>query len=1155
MIMKITKHIFIQLSSILLVAGLIGCSVHEEGIYGSFPYLEIDETDISLSKLEGVVHIPYESNREVKVKCVSEWLTVSADQGEIVLQHKANDLEEAREATIEIAAPNSLVKKSITVIQDASGELTIKTDLILRSKEEILSNTYTKTTGALIIGNVTSVKTRASDTYVTSDKTRAADSDVTVKNNNYTFMSSPTDINDTDIAPLNEQIHMISNGVLAILNTEVKGIPVNLIKSNKVDKVYFDYNAMTELPSKSEIDDMGLTELSISGNMVSDISVLKDNSTISYLDISGNDIYNLDALFAMPELKKVVLNDLPLTKPQAEIFKEQFSDCEVVLESFIPEASPLPVFEDVKIEQISDTEVKLTATISKNNESIEEVGFYIGDKNRFADMELHSSTYSGGEFTLTYTTDELQNKIYYVRAYAKSSLGNGYSNVAYFGSRTSDEDIIIDSIDALNKFYEDGYSHINGSVLYGNIATSGANGIKLDYNGTTYTFVKSSDMSDLSAIKSLVYVQDGLYIGNVGVETIDAIANIEGIQTLWLKGNNISSIPTLKCNDTLTSLDVSINQLDSFDFLENMPSLKRLSLGAADAPEKETNNIGVLTGLEKYTNLEYIDLSGLPIHKWQADELQSLMPATEIVFTSGGRTPYIPTVKTNRMRRTETSVTLTASVAFKGNGEITEYGFYYGKDLSDMTQVKLGDNIEQGVIFSHTIDISDLDTYYYYPYAKNEYGESRCDAAEFSLAYMDLSQGETANCYHIQTPGKYKFNATVRGNSLESVGEIASAEVIWEYRDNDDGQQIISEVTFADGYVEFEIAEDAAYGNALIAVKDANDVILWSWHIWLCDFDPEETAHKYNSGNILMDRNLGATIGTFNSTEEKNRAAGTLYQWGRKDPMTPGTITNARSDRYSTYAESFANPTEFIMGQWLASDITDIVETLWSSGQKTAYDPCPPGWTVANKDSWDGISASVPNVDFGLIITYNGDNSVMYPFGGYYNANDFYYVEAGHTYLWASDYVTGSHCGWSFRYSRSSFGLESGRAQTDAHSVRCMKDLGLIVTMTRDNIKAYSNRAVVNANVRSTQSINVSERGFVFSRDNSDPNIDNSTKVEAGAGEGNYTATLSDLKPNTTYWVRAYVVGDGTVKYGPVIEFMTAVNGSGDNFTEDDYEW
>ena len=69
-----------MLSSILLVAVLTGCSAYDEDIYGSFPYLEIDETDISLSKLEGVVHIPYESNRTVKVKSNSNWLNVSADQ-------------------------------------------------------------------------------------------------------------------------------------------------------------------------------------------------------------------------------------------------------------------------------------------------------------------------------------------------------------------------------------------------------------------------------------------------------------------------------------------------------------------------------------------------------------------------------------------------------------------------------------------------------------------------------------------------------------------------------------------------------------------------------------------------------------------------------------------------------------------------------------------------------------------------------------------------------------------------------------------------------------------------------------------------------------------------------------------------------------------
>ena len=1155
MIMKITKHIFIMLSSILLVAVLTGCSAYDEDIYGSFPYLEIDETDISLSKLEGVVHIPYESNRTVKVKSNSNWLNVSADQEEIVLRYKANDLEEIRKATVEITAPNSLVKKSIDVAQDASGELTIQTDLILRSKTEIQKNTYTKTTGALIIGNVTSVKTKA--TSVALGETRASDTKVTVENNNYTFISSPTDINDADIDPLKEQIHMIKNGVLAIQNTEVKNLPVDLIKSNKVNKIYFDYNEMTELPSKSDIDAMGLTELSIIGNKVSDIFVLKGNSTISYLDISGNDVYNLDALFDMPKLKKVVLNNLPLTKPQVEVFKEKFTKCEVVLESFRPESSPLPILEGVEIEQISDTKVKLTATISKNKEGIKEVGFYIGGKRYLADMEFHPSTYSDGKFTLTYTTAELYNKIYYVRAYAKSSLGNGYSDVTNFGSLTADGDIVLNSIDALNKFYADCYSHVNGSVLIGKITNSGTNGIKLDFGGKSYIFAKSTDMSDLSAISSLVFVRDGLYIGNIGIENLDAIANISGIQTLWLKGNNISKIPTLESNNTITSLDVSINQLENFNFLEDMPSLKRLALGAADAPKNETNKIGALTGLEKYTNLEYIDLSGLPIHQWQVDELRGLMPATEIVFTSGGRTPYIPAVATKKMSKTETSITLTAVVTSKGNDKITEYGFYYGKDLSNMTQVKVGDSIEPQVTFSHTLDISDLDTYYYYPYAKNKYGESRIEASKFSFANIDLSQGGTANCYIVYpVQGSYTFDL-VKGNSSEPVGEVSSVEVLWETYNNASvvkAGSVISSVILKGDQVQFEIPEDAVSGNALIAAKDANGTILWSWHIWVVDYDPVQTQQTYISGAVMMDRNLGA----LRSTPYDSTVNGMFYQWGRKDPLLGTYNATTFITTYPANVKQYTNSEAAKSVDYTIKNPTTVVAYLknpdgsWAT-TKTIYDPCPAGWRVPDGGPgvWAGIDTHT-TIDTGYYLEppYS-EPRAYYPGTGYTDGTlTFYWYNAVYS---LSCTPIGSDSFYSLHLFGESHQISRKSGRSAEHTVRCMKDHGVIITI--DNIKAYSDRAVVTANVRSTLSAYVSERGFVFSAEDADLTINNSTVVKAGVGEGNYSATLTDLKPNTNYWVRAYVVVNGAVEYGTVIDFKTLVKGSGDDFTEDDYEW
>lgn len=117
-----------------------------------------------------------------------------------------------------------------------------------------------------------------------------------------------------------------------------------------------------------------------------------------------------------------------------------------------------------------------------------------------------------------------------------------------------------------------------------------------------------------------------------------------------------------------------------------------------------------------------------------------------------------------------------------------------------------------------------------------------------------------------------------------------------------------------------------------------------------------------------------------------------------------------------------------------------------------------------------------------------------------------------------------------------------------------MKDAGFLVSTV--DINVYAESAEVFGNVRYTEATSVTERGFVFSPDNMEPTLSSAYVVTAGSGEGDFSATLTDLTPNTTYWVRAYAAGDDATRYGKVIRFKTAVSGAGDNdFTEDDYEW
>jgi hypothetical protein len=134
-----------------------------------------------------------------------------------------------------------------------------------------------------------------------------------------------------------------------------------------------------------------------------------------------------------------------------------------------------------------------------------------------------------------------------------------------------------------------------------------------------------------------------------------------------------------------------------------------------------------------------------------------------------------------------------------------------------------------------------------------------------------------------------------------------------------------------------------AYGNAVVAIKKA-ETIVWSYHIWVTDYTPDETnTHKnLRNGLVFMDRNLGAK-----ANDLSEDAYGLYYQWGRKDPFTGINIeTVAKTTSTGNIEYCIKNPTKFITGAGTWLNDPDI--TLWGGdgGGKTVYDPCPNGWRV-----------------------------------------------------------------------------------------------------------------------------------------------------------------------------------------------------------------
>lgn len=219
---------------------------------------------------------------------------------------------------------------------------------------------------------------------------------------------------------------------------------------------------------------------------------------------------------------------------------------------------------------------------------------------------------------------------------------------------------------------------------------------------------------------------------------------------------------------------------------------------------------------------------------------------------------------------------------------------------------------------------------------------------------VDLSEDGCANCYLAATDNAwYNFNATVRGNgetgdyaaqqygsgislmpskvtgSTDAVtipkNQIKDAILVWETNSG-----IIASLKWdnSSGYVKFKTG--TAKGNALIAVRNSSDQILWSWHIWRTDgvnltelnkshvlkiktntkrewyanAFPDETVKKIAMRErelVLMECKLGALLDKTNSslTFAGNTGAFNLsYQFGRKDPFPLNDVNLSKTDAF-----------------------------------------------------------------------------------------------------------------------------------------------------------------------------------------------------------------------------------------------------------------
>ena len=259
------------------------------------------------------------------------------------------------------------------------------------------------------------------------------------------------------------------------------------------------------------------------------------------------------------------------------------------------------------------------------------------------------------------------------------------------------------------------------------------------------------------------------------------------------------------------------------------------------------------------------------------------------------------------------------------------------------------------------------------------------------------------------------------GETLSFVSKydaVVAVALAWQ-----DAPNLITSLSIANG--EISVTAANASGNALVLGKNSSGTILWSWHLWVTDFDPEATAVTID-GITFMDRNLGAV----SATPGDLGAMGQYYQWGRKDPFPRATsrvmnssaatcdLFDAQGERietvngttyYKAYdnsgtvdmAKAIANPEYFFfrnsssMAWWSGIDYT-VPQDWWGgvSGLKTDYDPCPKGWKVPvvyQNNAGEKVNpfefikkdaAVVDKTNYGLLYTGAQGKTLWFPTAG-----------------------------------------------------------------------------------------------------------------------------------------------------------------------------
>lgn len=246
------------------------------------------------------------------------------------------------------------------------------------------------------------------------------------------------------------------------------------------------------------------------------------------------------------------------------------------------------------------------------------------------------------------------------------------------------------------------------------------------------------------------------------------------------------------------------------------------------------------------------------------------------------------------------------------------------------------------------------------------------NVAGAEASVVDLTEGgKWANCYLLDEAGAASYSFEPKLVSGEAVsGQLRTAEVLWET-----AQNTVENLVYDHNANKIFFTKTAgAKGNAVVALKDYNGNLLWSFHLWATSQSVKDISL---GGVTFLDRNIGA-VSASAPLQTETDAVGMFYQWGRKDPFpAPSKFGEANGVLSAVYPAgaielqtkqagvsletAIKTPSVYYWGNDNSGseDWSQVQnDGYWNTASKTDYDPCPYGYVVPDKSQIDALIAS-----------------------------------------------------------------------------------------------------------------------------------------------------------------------------------------------------